>query len=211
MDKRVLPLGVVVGLLFAVALASPVLASPPERINSGTQLNAGECDPSAGTLVINVVQRITGDIDSGEGGNYWATDEYSRHIQVWQVGPTTFCAVVKYTGSFSTVEGASPGNTGTLSADVTGTMEGGYRAVITGTLKSSPIAPWKTKGNVGSFDYACDPQTGGCTGRVTWTDKYFEAGYAFGYSWWGWNYHAGNNGSWVNSSDGNSGDITGAP
>ena len=26
--------------------------------------------------------------------------------------------------------------------------------------------------------------------------------------WWGWIYHGGNNGAWVNSSAGNQGDIT---
>lgn len=208
MDKRTLP---VVPALMALLFLCPasVMAGPSERLNFGAELNAAQCDPAGGNLVINVVQRITGDIDSGVGGNYWAIDEYNRHIQVWEVGPGSFCAVVKYTGSFSTVAGVSPGATGTLSADVTGTLEGGYRAVITGTLKSAPL--WKTKGNVGSYDYGCDPSNGTCTGRSSWTDKYFEDGYGFSYAWWGWTYHAGDNGSWVNSSDGNSGDITGAP
>ncbi len=208
MDKRVLPL--VVGLLVGVfAVSSSALGSPTERLNFGTQLNAGECDP-AGTLIVNIVQRVTGDIDSGIAGNYWAFDEYSRHIQVWQVGTNEFCAVLKYTGSFTTVAGASPGGVpGGLSADVTGTMEGGSRLLITGELKAVP--GWKTKGNVGTVDYNCDPVVGpsSCS-YVQWIDKYFQTGWAYQYQWWGWIYRAGNNGTWVNT-DPNSGDITGAP
>jgi hypothetical protein len=43
-----------------------------------------------------------------------------------------------------------------------------------------------------------------------WRSDYFTgvSGFAFD-EWWGWVYHAGNNGSWVNAIDGNEGNITG--
>ena len=56
---------------------------------------------------------------------------------------------------------------------------------------------------------------GGVDGRIptafapgwNWVGQYFESGYNFTYEWWGWIYHAGKHGTWVNSIDGNSGDI----
>ena len=187
-------------------LAPPAKAKPSERLNFGTQLNAAECNTSGAKLVINVVQQVTQDIDSGIGGNYWAYDEYNRHIQVWQLTSNSFCAVLKYTGSFSTVAGTSPGNTGVVGDGVTGTMEGGYRTTIfTADLKASPA--FKTKGNIGSFNYGCNASTGNCSGRIDWTAQYFDNIAGFDLTWWGWVYHAGDNGSWVNSSEGNSGDI----
>lgn len=199
---------VVLGVL--LMMAAPAAAKPSERLNFGTQLNAAECNTTGAKLVINVVQQVTQDIDSGVGGNYWAYDQYNRHIQVWQLTTTTFCAVLKYTGSFSTVAGYSPGNTGSVGDSVTGTMEGGYRTtVFIANLKSTPL--WKTKGNIGSFNYGCNASTGNCSDRVSWLDQYFDSVANFDYAWWGWVYRAGDNGSWVNSSDGNSGDITGNP
>ncbi|MCL4524052.1 MAG: hypothetical protein M1451_09095 [Acidobacteria bacterium] len=195
-----------------LSLAPSAKAKPSERLNFGTQLNAAECNTSGAKLVINVIQQVIQDIDSGMAGNYWAYDQYNRHIQVWQLTSNSFCAVVKYTGSFSTVQGTGPGGTGTVSGGVTGTMEGGYRTtVFTANLKAIP--EWKTKGNIGSFNYGCDATGRTCddTVRVFWGDKYFTDINGFDQTWWGWVYHAGDNGSWVNSSDGNSGDITGNP
>jgi hypothetical protein len=54
-------------------------------------------------------------------------------------------------------------------------------------------------------NYQCNID-GTCPGAVDWVGQYFSS-YAFDYLWWGWVYHAGSHGSWVNSVDGNSGDI----
>jgi hypothetical protein len=45
---------------------------------------------------------------------------------------------------------------------------------------------------------------------VSWPSLFFDnvAGFDIG-DWWGWIYHAGNNGSWANAATGNTGDITG--
>ncbi len=193
-------------LMVALLVVNSVAFAAPEKLNFGKQLNAAQCDPNSGKLVINVVQNITNDIDSGVAGNYWAYDNYNRHIQVRQTGTDQFCASVRYQGSFTTNAGPSPQNTGTVTAGVTGTFEGGYTAAITGTLKTVPGA--STRGNIGTFNYACTV-AGDCPGYVSWLGLYFDPGFSFGYTWWGWIYHGGDNGTWVNATDppGNSGDI----
>lgn len=194
-------------LLIAYGLA---FAGPSEHLNWGSQITQSQCPK--GSLVVNVTQKVVNDEDSGTCGNWWAIDDFVRQIQVVQTGANTFCATVSYQGNFNTFAGDSPGacETGTsngnvLSAGVVGTFQGGYIAKsFTGTL--SPTV--KTKGSIGSVDYGCD-QDGNCPGYVDWTTLYFSSIGAFNLDWWGWVYHAGNNGSWVNSSGGNSGDITG--
>ena len=189
-------------VLVVVALALP--ASAADRLDSAHQLQPKACS-AQGAPVINVTQRVTNDADSGQGGNYWAIDTYLRRIQVWQTADG-FCAVVRYSGRFDALEGeASPGNAGTLEGDEDGTFQGGYRAYITGSLRAEP--DWPTRGTVGRFDYGCN-SSGTCSNRVNWLEKYFEDGWSFEYGWWGWIYRAGRHGTWINSSDGNSGDIT---
>jgi hypothetical protein len=100
-------------------------------------------------------------------------------------------------GAFTTVAGASPGGTGTIAAGITGTFEGGYvSTVFTGVLKTVPGA--STRGNIGSFDYACDTSTGVCPGYVDWKSLYFDSTAGFDLAWWGWVYHGGDDGSAAN-------------
>ena len=179
-------------------------------------LGKGQLDPKAcnavGKTVIDVTQKVQNDADSGTSGNAWAFDTYNRHIQVWQTNdndPTTWCAAVTYDGAqFAAIAGqTSPGSTGVIGANVKGNFSGGYRATFTGTLLPTPL--WKTHGNVGTFDYACDTSFN-CPGYVDWVAQYFtpQADATFAQPWWGWSYNAtGHHGTWVNSSDGNSGDI----
>ncbi len=160
-----------------------------------------------GTLVINVTQKVVNSVDSGEAGDWWAFDTYNRKIQVWKQSGSTFCALVDYVGTFDAQAGQmSPGNTAVLSGREDGTFKGGYRAIITGALISNPDVA--TKGSLGTVDYRCD-LSGNCPDAFNWTDKYFvtgATGYTFTYGWWGWEYRSGSH-VWVNSSDGNSGDI----
>jgi hypothetical protein len=176
------------------------------------ELNAAACN-AVGKPVIDVNEKVLNEADSGTAGNAWAYDTYSRHIQVWQTGTTTtgattWCAVVTYKGKFTTIAGASPGNTAVIAANVKGDFSGGYRATFTGTLLGTPLGtpPWRTHGSVGTVNYACDTSFN-CPGYVDWVGQYFTYS-NFVETWWGWSYKAsGHHGTWVNSIAGNSGDI----
>lgn len=186
------------------SMAVTVFASP-DTPNWGSEVTPGKCD-KVGKPIVNVVQKITNTVDSGQGGNYWAFDNLTRQIQVWATSTTgEYCAVVQYEGEFDSQAGQiSPGAGYILDGDEDGTFQGGYQATLSNaTLKTTPL--WKTKGFVGTTDYQCDI-SGTCPGAVNWIEQYFDS-YSFGYDWWGWIYYAGKHGTWINSSDGNSGDI----
>ncbi len=197
-------------MLFLILIPLCAYGAPSEHLNWGAQLHSGSASCPNGAPIINVVQKVVNDIDSGTCGNYWAYDDVVRQIKVVQTGPGVFCATVSYQGKFTTVAGPSPGAapacTSTIADGVGGTFQGGYVATFAGALLSSPGA--RTKGNIGTFDYGCNASTGDCPGYVGWVSLYFLYS-SFDQPWWGWVYHAGNNGSWVNAASGNSGDITG--
>ena len=78
----------------------------------------------------------------------------------------------------------------------------------TASLKTNP--PYDLKGHIGQFDYNCN-QSGACRSIFDWLSTYFDStsGFAdFTQNWWGWIYHGGNDGTWVNAINGSSGDIT---
>lgn len=200
--------------LFALSLPASAWAAPAEHLDWGAAVNGAACP--AGTLVINVVQKVVNSVDSGTTRPVWAFDDYVRQIQVVQVGPASFCATVAYQGSFTSVAGDSPGASynlgGSVGGGVVGTFQGGYvSTAFTAILKATPDR--RTKGSIAPDDHGCDA-SGSCPGALFWGDLYFEAGSVSGFdlAWWGWVYHAGNNGSWQNACPecgGNSGDITG--
>lgn len=172
-------------------------------LQSNKEVGVKNCDTS-GAPVINVTQKIVNTVDSGEGGNNWAFDDVNRQIKVYKQADNTFCVLADNEGKFDSQAGQqSPGNTGPLTGSEDGTFKGGYRATITGSLKETPEL--STKGNIGTVDYNCNI-AGTCPGYYNWVDKYFAPGYVFSYSWWGWEYKYKNL-KWINSSDGNSGDI----
>jgi hypothetical protein len=186
-----------------LASAMPATAAPAVHNNSGAQLNASQCN-TGGAPLINATFKVVNDADSGVAGNAWAMDSYTKHVQVWAQSAGTYCAIVKYAGQFVTNAGASPQNTGTIAAGVKGTFEGGYQATFNGTFAPT----MKTNGNIGTFDFQCDTSFN-CPGYFDWVGAYFPGYSSFNIPYWAWTYHAGNNGSWVNASTGNSGDITG--
>lgn len=156
-----------------------------------------------GTLVANITLKVQNSMDSGVGGNYWAFDNYNRLIKIYQTGDSTFTAVVQDVGKFTTVQGTSPAGTSTVAGGITGALKGGYTMTITGTFDPQ----YATFGNIGKFDYQCDPGAGTCSNAFNWLNAYFDTGYTYSYDSWGWTYHTGRYGSWTNSSGGNSGDI----
>jgi hypothetical protein len=201
--KRIL-FGVAGALVASLMSLSTAAATSGLTLNFGTELNAAAC---GGTEIIDVAQTVLNDADSGFGGNAWAVDNYTRHIKVFQLLDGTFCATTHYEGTFTTNAGTSPSGSSTVSPGITGTIIGGYRATqFSGTLLASP--PYPTHGNIGTFDYMCD-LTFTCPGYVDWLTLYFSSTSGFNLDWWGWIYHGGSNGTWVNASTGSTGDITG--
>ena len=213
---------VMVGVLFTSGYA---IAGPENiNLNWGHQLNASDTACPSGTKVLNVMRKVTNSLDSGTGMNqydtvWWATIDYVQQVQVIQTGPGEFCATVKNQGSFESVGGDSPGcagnsNCGTsdgyLAPGVVGTLQGGATITFTGTFSPGNM---RTKGNIGTLDQECDATqaNGGCNGAgfTAWLNEYFTGVAGFSYDWWGWVYHAGDNGSWVNAESGNEGNIVG--
>ncbi len=199
-------------MLFCLAFLGIANAKPHEKFPWGSNLPgpASVGPPAGAKLVININHQVVNDPDSGFGGIYWAFDEYNRHIQVWQTETDTFYVDAKYIGSFTTFEGSvSPQNNVPLPAGIDGNMEGGYQAIITGTLKTDPT--YKNKGNLGQFDYQGDA-SGNAPGVFKWVDAFFNSSYTFSYIWWGWEYRTSQHGTWVDQGDNNvangTGDIT---
>ena len=210
-------------LISSPASAEPA-ANPGEHLSWGHNLSAIDEGCPSGDQVLKVVRKVINSLDSGTGSNdyghvWWADSEYVQHIQVVELEPGVFCATVKSQGSFESVGGDGPGCAtdgtcgvdpdGRLEAGVVGTFQGGLTNTFTGTF--SPGGE-RTKGSIGTFDGGCDASTAaGCPGPVfsAWRSDYFTSVAASSFPWWGWVYHAGNNGSWVNAAPGNSGNILG--
>ena len=246
--KRILVLGAIpVVVIVAALIALPALAAPKAASHQlgakaslkGPSLFALEhrhgtssqtlspasgsgfsfsCAQPDGNEIIDVTEYITNDVDSGTAGNYWAYDTVTRRIQVWNVGPDSFCATVMYTkaSSFQAVAGqTSPGKTGTLTGDEYGSFHGGYVATFTGQLDIVAPATWPAHGKINGgqpINYQCDINAN-CPGYVDWSTQYFANIASFNEYAWGWIYNGrdsadhSSTGTWVNSSTGNSGDI----
>ncbi len=187
------------------------------NFNPDNQLSKSACGDKLGKPVIDITQRVQNDTDSGFGanvyfpspvGNYWNVEGYTRHIQAWSTGDTSWCAIVLYdNGHFNAFyKQTGPAGTGIIGSDVEGEMHGGYRATFNGTLLSTTL--WPKTGNVGTFNYDCN-LAGVCgAGRVDWIGQYFGPSYTgFAQPWWGWIYTASGHGTWINAFEGSSGNI----
>ena len=86
---------------------------------------------------------------------------------------------------------------GHVDAGITGKIKGGYTTnAFVGTF--APVLP--TSGNLGTFE-AND------SGHPSFL-SYFSNSPDWNQPLWGWSYSTAHNGTWVNASTGNSGDIT---
>ena len=93
--------------------------------------------------------------------------------------PSTFCATTDYQGQLVTFAGMSPSGASTVSAGIQGTMNGGYRSTqFTGMLNPAPA--YRTRGNIGTFDYQLGANT------WSWVSTYFTSTSGFNLAWWGW-------------------------
>ena len=208
----------------AMLISAPSFAAPGSHLDWGYQLNASEGACPPGNEILKVTRKIVNAVDSGTGQNiygyaWWANTEYVQQISVVEMEPGHFCAKVKSQGSFVSVGGDGPGcatdtndacgDRSGLAAGVTGTFQGGLINTFEGTFTPGAM---RTKGSIGTLDGQCDASTAaGCPASVfsSWRNQYFSGATASSLPWWGWVYHAGNNGGWVNGSDGNEGNISG--
>ncbi len=192
------------------------------NLNWGKYLNSGDTACPSGKPLINVTRKVINSLDSGTGLSdnnnvWWATSYYNQHIKVVAT-EDGFCATVTYEGKFESVGGDGPGCAldsncgepeGRLEAGVTGTFQGGFTRNLTGEF--DPQEP--TRGNLGTVNPNCVAVAGSCdfSPSRAWIDDYFNNGVWGSYLWWGWVYHAGKNGTWVNATDppGNQGNIAG--
>jgi hypothetical protein len=159
-----------------------------------------------GTVVLNFSYTVSNDTDYGVLGNPWASDDYTHYVQVIQTGWNTYCAATRFSGSFTTQAGLSPGATNLLTDGIMGVFSGGDRFVFQG--KRNPGMP--TSGSIGSFDYACDAVFG-CPERFDWFSQYFREVSSFRMLWWAFAYNANatGHGVWANRMDYSAYDITG--
>jgi hypothetical protein len=132
----------------------------------------------AGTLVLNLHYRVLNDVDTGVRGNNWAFDTYTRTVKVWRKVPGRFCAASTYNGTFTTIDGASPGGTTTIPAGIRGTLRGSSTTTFKGTFA---LGTQPTRGDLGTKDFACtsDDQKGDCAGTFDWLSAYFTSSDAF--------------------------------
>lgn len=156
-------------------------------------------------FLVDVNQAVANDPDSGNHGN-WATDTFTRHLQIWQDG-STYCGKVTDNGTFVTTGPLSPNAGAALSAGIAGTVTGGATFTITGTPKAN-------LGNIVPLPLDCsatDCVTHG-TLHILLADYFDNESHS--YIDWGWTYATCTNGTWVDSainSDGSlpqDGDIT---
>ena len=209
----------IAGAAFAAgrADAAPNVA----HLSWGSQLNPSDCpDDGYRYLEVNVTGQVVNDADQAPDGDYWARLEYNRHIQVWKIGvappPSSgerYCVLVKYQGSWTTIAGDSPNNTGPIPAGIDGTFEGGYRAVVIGVLNETGSV--KLRGRAPTVDRGWSGLPHASAAPGDWIDRFFLSYDSITTLWWGWIYHGGPNSTFVhacgipNNSDcpGNSGDI----
>ena len=157
-------------------------------------------------LLVDHTQQISNDPDSSVPGPDWAHDTFSRHIQIWQEG-SVYCAEADDSGTFTSIGGAngiSPQSGAALPEIVTGSFTGSTHGEITG-------GTFNASNNPSDIDCSTDPTT--CSNGLTsyWVSSYFGNSGSYDYGsrsdGWGWTYNGGANGTWVNASSGNSGDI----
>jgi hypothetical protein len=193
--------------LIGLVMASTAWAHPGLKLDK-KDLSSKACKADDAKQLVNVHYTLTNDYDSGFAGNAWANDTIDRQLRIWQLPDGSFCSVVKDHGKFVTFAGASPSGFSTVSADLKGQLEGGYvSTVFSGTY--APTMP--TRGNLGTFDLMCDAAFN-CPGDHPSFTSYISGSSGFDFAQWGWIYHAGKHGTWLNQDDvaaANSGDITG--
>jgi hypothetical protein len=165
---------------FTLAAALCVLALGAVSSASALGTYTTSC-PAYSQLVGSGSYVVTGDPVTDANGNVWATANYTRTLQVYRVPGTrnTYCATWRDSGTFVTVEGQSPGGTGTVAAGIAGRLT---RTAVT-TNFTATFVPGA-------------PTSGVFAGPFDWTSLFFSNVQGFGLVWYSNLYTTLTNGSW---------------
>lgn len=197
---------VIASITFTALLVGSISAAPVQvGDNWDESVHVGECAVDE-SPVVDVNQEVVDEADRSSSGE-WAQVNYTRHIRVWEMSDQKYCAVVEHEGRFQAIEGASsPAGNGQLTGKEQGTMQGGYRAIVTGSeIKESP--EMSRKGSAEPVQNGCLGPSSECQKEALWTEAYFEPGYQQRYDWWAWIYDSGRCGKWVDRQYNDEGDV----
>ena len=125
--------------------------------------------------MLNVRYRVLNDLDTGVRGNNWAFDDYTRAVHVWRKSARRYCAASTYAdGSFTTIDGASPGGRTTIPAGIRGTFKGASVTTFRGARRADATP---TSGDLGTKDFQCTSNDvkGQCPGTFDWLSAYFTS------------------------------------
>jgi hypothetical protein len=188
---------ILIAIVFILA-ASPLAARPAlAKVKPGC--------PGAKALVVDATLTVRNVDDRAVDGHVWALDAYSERIRIWHVDADRYCAQLDDNGTFTSFAGVSPAGTGTISASVTGSFVATQYISVTGDF--APKVP--TTGFIGDFDTGCN-QDGVCANHDDrFTVHYFDRVRAVRFEWFSASYDGGTQGTFTQSTAGNTGDITG--
>jgi hypothetical protein len=190
-------------VLIAVALTAGLMVtgvSPAPAIT----LKPDSCS-TAGPEVVDVTLTVENLADLASDGHVWALDDYVEHVQVWRTGQKLYCVRREAVGTWVSFAGVSPAGTGTISAGLTGTLHGVRYLRLSGEF--DPAYP--TSGYIGVFDAQCGAD-GSCSGpEPRMSLLYFPRIYNIDFGWYDFVATSDADGTWHQSPDGDTGDITG--
>ena len=155
--------------------------------------------------------RITGNYDSGTHG-VWASLAYGRTVRISHLQGQQWAVTLTDKGTFKTIKGAKSPEAGlTIANAVKGTFKGTYRFTVTSAHQPSARDVNRR------YNYRCDLHGAGnrdtdCPGMPAstsaWPTLYFGRDAQVKTGNWVWDYRTRCE-RWINSSSGDSGDITG--
>ncbi len=102
--------------------------------------------------LVDVTYNIYNDEDSAVWGGNWAVDNLNEELIVTQISPTQCQFVQTFNGTFVTMAGKSPQNTGIIGAGITGTVVGSYTSSAPFDCTPNPSPSYSTTGYLGSFN-----------------------------------------------------------
>ena len=212
--KNYLVLAAVAVMMIAVP-SMAMASSPPSTSSSGVHtmnfgdiINAGEI-PHGSTMVLQVTYKVINDEDSGNSG-YWAMDNYTKSVQVWESPGGTYYVIGLYSGTWTTYAGAlSPKNGAPESMTASGTFHGGYIATFSAngvTGSSGHLGIKNYNGTVGDIKLGTYSNQVGPASVYDFLTALFNNPSGFTYINWGWTYQYHSQ-TWNDFLSGESGDI----